>query len=314
MRTSIAPMLDWTTPQCRRLHRIFTEKTELYSEMISTGAIIHGDTHRHLNHHHDEPCVLQLGGGKPDELAQACEKALCYGYSAFNLNAGCPSDRVQNNKIGACLMLEPSLIAECLSAMQSVSNTPVTLKHRLGIDEQDERQVLSFIETIMSESPCRYFIVHARKAWLKGLSPKENREIPPLNYHLVYEAKRLFPEATIILNGGVENFEQIQQHLEHVDGVMIGRAAYHNPEIMLQFDTLYGLPAKRFEDVLPQIRQCLENALANGETLSSYTRHLLGLFSGKAGAKQFRRILSEETRTPDAGIELWDKALLSLVN
>lgn len=312
MITAIAPMLDWTTPQCRRLHRLFTEKTELYSEMISTGAIIHGDTDRHLAHSHDQPCVLQLGGGKPDELARACEKALCYGYQAFNLNAGCPSDRVQNNKIGACLMLEPQLIAECLTAMQAVSTTPVTLKHRLGVDEQNERDVLSFIETIMRESPCRTFIVHARKAWLKGLSPKENREVPPLNYELVYEAKRFFPEATIILNGGINTIAEMRQHLEHVDGVMIGRAAYHNPEIMLEFDTLHGLPPKRFDDVLAQIRQCLVDALERGERLSDYTRHLLGLFAGKTGAKQFRRILSEETRTPNAGIALWDKALLSL--
>ena len=226
-RFCVAPMLDLTTPECRALHRLFTRRALLYTEMVTTGALIYGDAERHLQHHGDAPCALQLGGGEPEALARACAIALPYGYQEINLNVGCPSDRVQNNRIGACLMDDAALVAECVSAMQAaVGAVPVTVKHRLAIDEQDEREVFHFVETVASRGPCRVFIIHARKAWLQGLSPKANRDVPPLNYPLVYEVKRRFPELTVVINGGIGDLTQCQAHLQHVDGVMLGRAAY----------------------------------------------------------------------------------------
>lgn len=308
-RFSVAPMLDWTTLSCRRLHRILCPEALLYTEMISTGAIIFGERERYLSHSGDMPCALQLGGGKPDELAQATALAQPYQYAEINLNVGCPSDRVQNNRIGACLMAEPRLVAQCLKAMQKESDVPVTIKHRLGIDEQDERQVIDFVDCIANESDCRIFIVHARKAWLQGLSPKDNREIPPLNYELVYEIKQRFPELSIVINGGINHIQEAQEHLQFVDGVMLGRAAYQTPMTLLQAGSLFHRSVKNIEEILPQIEALLISALNNGERLSDYTRHILGLFNGYQGAKNFRRILSEETRNPDANIDIWRKAL-----
>lgn len=310
---SVAPMLDWTTLSCRRLHRLLCPEALLYSEMISTGAIIFGERERYLKHSGDMPCALQLGGGKPDELAQATALAQPYDYAEINLNVGCPSDRVQNNRIGACLMAEPRLVAQCLKAMQKESDVPVSVKHRLGIDEQDERQVIDFVDCLANESDCHIFIVHARKAWLQGLSPKDNREIPPLNYDLVYEIKQRFPELTIVINGGITQIEEAQQHLQMVDGVMLGRAAYQQPMILLQAATLFNRPAEEIENVLLKIETLLIAALQQGERLSDYTRHLLGLFNGHQGAKQFRRILSEEARSTDAGIDVWRQALAAVL-
>lgn len=308
----VAPMLDWTTTPCRKLHRLFSPNALLYTEMVTTGAIIFGDKNRHLQHSRDMPCALQLGGGDPDALAKATALAQPYQYSEINLNVGCPSDRVQNNRIGACLMDDATLVARCLKAMQQESDVPITVKHRLGIDEQDERNVIDFVDTIINNSPCRTFIVHARKAWLKGLSPKENRDIPPLNYDLVYELKQRFSACNIIINGGIETLEDCQKHLNHVDGVMVGRAAYKNPALLLQAETLYGNALRDEQDILPSITDTLTQALENGEYLSDYTRHLLGMFSGQKGSKQFRRILSEDARKKNAGIEVWEKALAAV--
>ena len=259
-RFCVAPMLDWTTPECRALHRLFTRRALLYTEMVTTGALIYGDVERHLQHHGDAPCALQLGGGE-----QAAAGAV-----------------------------------------------PVTVKHRLAIDEQDEREVFHFVETVASRSPCRVFIIHARKAWLQGLSPKANRDVPPLNYPLVYEVKRRFPELTIVINGGIGDLAQCQAHLQHVDGVMLGRAAYQNPELLLLADTLYGEAAQTLDAVLPRIRALIAERLARGEVLSHYTRHLLGLFPGVRGAKIYRRILSEDARAPDAGIAVFERALAAI--
>lgn len=313
-RFSIAPMLDWTTPSCRVLHRLICPEALLYSEMISTGAVIYGDAERHLRHGEDAPCILQWGGANPDELQRACEIAQVYDYFGFNLNVGCPSDRVQNHQIGAVLMREPRLVAECLSAMAAVSASPVSVKHRLAIDEMDERYVFDFIETVAAHSPCRIFIVHARKAWLQGLSPKANREIPPLNYPLVYEVKKRFPELEIVLNGGITTIEDCAEHLKHVDGVMLGRAAYQNPELLLHVPKLWGEQAQNRSEMLEKITICLEEALARGERLSDYTRHLLGLFPQQRGAKRFRQILSEEARLPDADLRVWQRALQAVAH
>ncbi len=306
---SVAPMLDWTTNPCRRLHRVLLPQARLYSEMVTTGAIIHGDKDRHLLHAGDMPCALQLGGGAPDELARATAIAQAYDYAEINLNVGCPSDRVQNNQIGACLMKTPRLVAQCLQAMQKESDVPITVKHRLGIDEQDERMVFDFIDCLVNESDCRIFIVHARKAWLQGLSPKANRNVPPLNYDLVYEIKQKYPDCTIILNGGIESISACQQHLAHVDGVMLGRAAYQNPSLLLQARILFGEPSVSEEEILPALTKCIADGLARGESLTQYTRHLLGLFSGRKGAKKYRRILSEDSRASDARLDVWHQAL-----
>ena len=312
-RFCVAPMLDWTTPECRALHRLFTRHALLYTEMVTTGALIYGDAERHLQHQADAPCSLQLGGGEPEALARACEIALPYDYQEINLNVGCPSDRVQNNRIGACLMDDATLVAECLSAMQQAAGeVPVTVKHRLAIDEQDEREVFHFVETVANRSSCRVFIIHARKAWLQGLSPKENRDVPPLNYPLVYEVKRRFPELTIVINGGISDLAQCQAHLQHVDGVMLGRAAYQNPQLLLAADTLYGDAAQTLDAVLPQVRALIVERLACGEPLAHYTRHLLGFFPGVRGAKHYRRILSEEARAADADITVFDRALAAV--
>ena len=312
-RFCVAPMLDWTTPECRALHRLFSRHAFLYSEMVTSGALIFGDVPRHLHHAADAPCALQLGGGEPEALARACEIALPYGYQEINLNVGCPSDRVQHNRIGACLMDDAPLVAECLAAMQAAADAvPVTVKHRLAIDEQDERCIFNFVETLAARSPCRLFIIHARKAWLQGLSPKDNRDVPPLNYPLVYEVKRRFPELTIIINGGITTLAECRAHLQAVDGVMLGRAAYQNPELLLAVDELYGAPARTLAEVLPAIRSLLVEALGRGEMLAHYTRHLLGLFPGVRGAKQYRRILSEEARATEAGIAVFDRALAAV--
>lgn len=302
-------MMDWTTPACRLLHRQLNPGALLYTEMVTTGALIYGDAARHLRHFDDAPCALQLGGSEPEALAKSCAIAQEYGYQEINLNVGCPSDRVQNNRIGACLMDSPHLVAQCLKAMQQESDVPVTVKHRLGIDEQDERKVLEFVDIVASESDCRVFTIHARKAWLQGLSPKENRDVPPLNYALVYEVKQRFPELTIILNGNITSIAECKQHLAHVDGVMLGRAAYQHPELIAEAATLFDKQPLAIDALLPKLTAVLVAALVRGERLQDYTRHLLGLFQGIKGARQYRRILSEEARLPDAGIAVWQKAL-----
>ncbi len=309
-------MLDWTDRHCRYFHRLLTKHAVLYTEMVTTGALLHGGVERHLQFDAAEhPVALQLGGSDPKELATCARMAQDYGYDEVNLNVGCPSERVQKGAFGACLMAEPELIGECVAAMQAVVEIPVTVKNRIGIDEQDDYEGLQCFINTVSQAGCETFIIHARKAWLKGLSPKENREIPPLRYDLVYQIKQEFPQLEIIINGGITTLAQCQHHLQHVDGVMVGREAYHNPWILAQVDPLlYGTvaafeePNAVLEALLPYIMLQREQ----GVSLGHITRHVLGLFHGKAGARQFRRHISENAHKPDAGVELVREALALL--
>lgn len=309
-------MLDWTDRHCRFFHRLLTKEAILYTEMVSTGAILYGDPARQLRFNSQEhPVALQLGGSEPQELAQCARIAQDYGYDEINLNVGCPSERVQKGAFGACLMAEPQLIAECVSAMQAAVAIPITVKNRIGIDDQEDYADLHhFIDTV-SQAGCQTFIIHARKAWLKGLSPKENREIPPLRYDLVYQIKQAFPALEIIINGGITTLEQCQQHLQHVDGVMVGREAYHNPWLLAQVDPLlYGTPAplESRQAALLAMLPYVQAQLDAGVPLGHISRHLLGLFQGMPGARAFRRLISENAHKPDAGVKLLRDALAKI--
>jgi len=300
---SVAPMLDWTTSHCRYFHRLLSKHTVLYSEMVTTGAIIHGDKLRHLGFNPEEgPIALQLGGSSPQDLALCSKIAEDYGYSEVNLNVGCPSDRVQNGRFGACLMAEPDLVAECVLAMQQATDLPITVKSRIGIDDLDAyTDLVNFVQKV-SDVGCETFILHARKAWLSGLSPKQNRDIPPLKYEVVQQIKQDFPHLEIIINGGIMNLEQAQGLLQTVDGVMIGREAYHNPYLLADVDTLIYQQAgqkKTRQDVVLELIPYIQTQLSNGAKLHSVTRHILGLFHGLAGARAWRRHLSEQA--PRAG-------------
>ena len=284
--------------------------------MVTTGAILYGDPARQLRFNSQEhPVALQLGGSEPQELAQCARIAQDYGYDEINLNVGCPSERVQKGAFGACLMAEPQLIAECVSAMQAAVAIPITVKNRIGIDDQEDYADLHhFIDTV-SQAGCQTFIIHARKAWLKGLSPKENREIPPLRYDLVYQIKQAFPTLEIIINGGITTLEQCQQHLQHVDGVMVGREAYHNPWLLAQVDPLlYGTPAplESRQAALLAMLPYVQAQLDAGVPLGHISRHLLGLFQGMPGARAFRRLISENAHKPDAGVKLLRDALAKI--
>ena len=309
-------MLDWTDRHCRFFHRLLTKEAVLYTEMVTTGAILYGDPARQLRFNSQEhPVALQLGGSEPQELAQCARIAQDYGYDEINLNVGCPSERVQKGAFGACLMAEPQLIAECVSAMQAAVAIPITVKNRIGIDDQEDYADLhNFIDTV-SQAGCQTFIIHARKAWLKGLSPKENREIPPLRYDLVYQIKQAFPALEIIINGGITTLEQCQQHLQHVDGVMVGREAYHNPWLLAQVDPLlYGTPAplESRQAALLAMLPYVQAQLDAGVPLGHISRHLLGLFQGMPGARAFRRLISENAHKPDAGVKLLRDALAKI--
>ena len=309
-------MLDWTDRHCRFFHRLLTKEAILYTEMVTTGAILYGDPARQLRFNSQEhPVALQLGGSEPQELAQCARIAQDYGYDEINLNVGCPSERVQKGAFGACLMAEPQLIAECVSAMQAAVAIPITVKNRIGIDDQEDYADLhNFIDTV-SQAGCQTFIIHARKAWLKGLSPKENREIPPLRYDLVYQIKQAFPALEIIINGGITTLEQCQQHLQHVDGVMVGREAYHNPWLLAQVDPLlYSTPAplESRQAALLAILPYVQAQLDAGVPLGHISRHLLGLFQGMPGARAFRRLISENAHKPDAGVKLLRDALAKI--
>lgn len=290
--------MDWTDRHCRMFHRQITRHTWLYTEMVTTGAIIHGDKARHLDFSHEEhPVALQLGGSEPEDLAISARFGEQWGYDEINLNCGCPSERVQRGAFGACLMAEPMLVADGVKAMRDVVSIDVTVKHRIGIDEIDSYDfVRDFVGTV-AEAGCRTFIVHARNAILKGLTPKENREIPPLRYERVYQLKRDFPQLEIIINGGVRTLHEIDVHLQHIDGVMIGREAYHNPYLMAAFDGRYygeaAAPLSRAEiinAILPYVREQLDR---EGPRLNSITRHMLGLMAGLPGARSFRQRLSD---------------------
>ena len=307
-------MLDWTDKHCRYFHRLLTKQAVLYTEMVTTGAILHGDRDRHLRFNDAEhPLALQLGGSEPKDMAECARIAEDYGYDEVNINVGCPSERVQKGAFGACLMAEPHLIADCVSAMRAAVKIPVTVKNRIGIDDQEDYSALyGFVQTVAAAG-CETFIIHARKAWLKGLSPKENREIPPLRYELVYELKQALPQLEIIINGGITTLAQCQEHLQHVDGVMVGREAYHNPWILAEVDTLlYGSDEPIPEDrkaILEAFLPYVQSQLDAGIPLKHMTRHILGLFQGMPGARQWRRLLSEQAHYPEAGIKLLLQAM-----
>ena len=303
-RISVAPMMDWTTRDYRFFARLFNPNVVLYTEMVTTGAIIYGGANRHLDFNKEEhPIVLQLGGSNPQELATCTKMAEDWGYNEVNLNVGCPSDRVQNNKIGACLMAEPDLVAECIHSMQKAVSIPVTVKHRIGIDDmQSYEEMLHFVDTVAATG-CTHFIVHARIAILQGLSPKENREIPPLRYEDVYRLKQERPHLTIEINGGIKTFEETQQHLQHVDGVMIGREAYHNPYLLAELGQLWNLEAPNRFDIMQQMMPYIHQRVAEGAPLSIITRHILGLFQNLPGARKWRQALSGGNAKTIADIE-----------
>ncbi len=305
-RLSVAPMMDWTDRHCRVFHRQITRHTWLYTEMVTTGALLHGDVARHLDFSQEEhPLALQLGGSEPDDLAKCAKLGEQWGYDEINLNCGCPSERVQKGAFGACLMNEAQLVADCVKAMRDAVAIDVTVKHRIGIDDVASYDfVRDFVGTV-ALAGCRTFIVHARNAVLKGLSPKENREVPPLKYAFAYQLKRDFPDLEIIINGGIKTAAEIDGHLQQVDGVMLGREAYHNPYLMADFDArYYGDPApskSRVEIVqamLPYIRTQLNRPVSHGSGLriNSITRHMLGLMAGMPGARNFRQTLSDSQR------------------
>jgi tRNA-dihydrouridine synthase A len=312
-RFCIAPMLDWTDRHERFFLRLISKHAVLYTEMVTTGALIHGDKERYLQFNNEEhPVALQLGGSDPKAMALCAKMAEDYGYDEVNINVGCPSDRVQNGAFGACLMAEPDLVAENVSTMQNAVDIPITVKNRIAIDEMDEYECLpKFLETV-SGAGCKTFVIHARKAWLKGLSPKQNRDVPPLNYELVYQMKQDYPQLEIIINGGIKTLEQTEQNLEKVDGVMIGREAYHNPFMMSQVDQrLYGEAQNKdteFE-ILNQYIEYMQKQMNKGVYLKHMSRHLLGLFTGQAGAKAWRRHISENAHKEGASIEVIQEAV-----
>jgi tRNA-dihydrouridine synthase A len=312
-RFSVAPMMDWTDRNCRAFHRVLSSKALLYTEMVTTGAVLHGDRERLLGFSEVEhPVALQLGGSDPKELADAAKIAEDLGYDEVNLNVGCPSDRVQSGRFGACLMREPELVADCMAAIGEAVGVPATVKCRIGVDDQEPEVALFDLVDRCAAVGVQVFVVHARKAWLQGLSPKENRDIPPLDYPLVYRLKRERPDLTVIINGGVASLDEAQGHLEQgVDGVMLGRAAYHDPGLLGQADRRIFGEGREVEaqgavlGYLPYV----EARLAEGVRLASMTRHMLGLFHGQPGARAWRRILTVEAIRPGAGVEVIERAL-----
>jgi tRNA-dihydrouridine synthase A len=316
-RFCVAPMMDWTDRYCRAFHRLLSARARLYTEMAVADAVLHGDRERLIGFgSREQPVAIQLGGSEPAKLAEAARIAEAFGYCEVNLNVGCPSERVKSGSFGACLMREADLVARCVAAMMSAVSVPVTVKCRIGVDDDDPGVRLpAFIDTVASEGVST-FIVHARKAWLQGLSPKENRTIPPLDYDLVAAVRAERPDLAIILNGGIATVGEARAHLERFDGVMLGRAAYENPAILLDVDNaLFGEGEQRgLADVLPDIRALIREELGRGVRLHAMTRHMLGLFSGRPGARQFRRILSE--RAPSAAgpgaIAVWDEAVAAV--
>lgn len=312
-RFSVAPMMDWTDRHCRYFHRLMSRKALLYTEMVTSGAVIHGDRDRLLGFSPEEqPLVLQLGGSNPDDLTKAARICADRGYAEINLNVGCPSDRVQGGHFGACLMLEPKLVADCVASIKGVVDVPVTVKCRIGVDDQDpETALFTLMEQIVAAG-ADAVTVHARKAWLQGLSPKQNREIPPLDYGIVYRLKQRYPELPVAINGGITTVEQMQAHLQYVDGVMIGRAAYQDPGLLIGIDgALYGEPDSFADgiDVIEALEPYVAEHLRRGGRLHAITRHLLGLFQGQPGARAWRRHLATEGVKDGAGIEALRGAL-----
>ncbi len=314
---AVAPMLDWTDRHYRYFIRLLSRHTLLYTEMVTTGAILRGDRQRLLAHDPAEhPLALQLGGSDPAELTRCARIAADRGYDELNLNVGCPSDRVQSGRFGACLMAEPDLVAACVAAMRAATDLPVTVKTRIGIDERDSYQELADFVRRVAAGGCTVFIVHARKAWLSGLSPKENREIPPLRYEVVHRLKRDFPELTIVLNGGLTTLEQVTEQLRQVDGAMIGRAAYENPYLLAEVDRRFfgsSAPPPNRHQVVRALLPYLEERLRAGTPLQCMTRPILGLFQGIPGARAWRRVLSERAWRHGAGVEVVEAALERVV-
>lgn len=318
-RFSVAPMLDWTDRRCRTFHRALTRHALLYSEMVTTGALIHGDRARHLDFDAREgPVALQLGGSSPADLARCAAMGRDWGYAEINLNCGCPSDRVQNGAFGACLMREPALVGDCVAAMKRAVSIPVTVKCRIGVDDQEPREALFAFAEAVRGAGADALIVHARKAWLKGLSPRENRDVPPLDYPLVRELKRAMPDTQIAINGGVADLATIDALLAPdgdapaLDGVMVGRAAYHTPELLLRIDPhLFGAAAPHADAraALESLYPYIEAELARGARLSDVTRHMLGLFHGRPGARRWRQSLSANAVRRGAGLEVLREAL-----
>jgi tRNA-dihydrouridine synthase A len=308
LRFSIAPMMEWTDRHCRFFHRLLSRHVRLYTEMVTTGAVLHGDRARLLGFDAAEhPVAVQLGGSHPRDLAAAARICADYGYNEINLNVGCPSDRVQEGRFGACLMREPELVGECVAAMKAAIALPITVKCRIGVDDQDVETALHHMAEAVITAGGDALIVHARKAWLQGLSPKENRDIPPLDYDRVYRLKQAVLGLPIVINGGIQTMSAAQQHLQHVDGVMMGRTAYHEPDILLQVDPLLYDEPPPFKDafaVLEAYEPYIAARLSEGVRLHQITRHVLGLFTGRRGARAFRRHLTVEAIKPQAGLEV----------
>jgi tRNA-dihydrouridine synthase A len=307
-RFCLAPMMDWSDRHCRYFWRLLTRRSRLYSEMVTTGAILRGDRDRFLAFNPEEqPLALQLGGNDPKALAECAKIAEDYGYDEVNLNCGCPSDRVQTGRIGACLMMEPNTVADCIAEMRNAVSIPVTIKHRTGVDDHDTEEHLHHFVGTIAQTGCQVFIVHARKAWLQGLSPKENREIPPLLYDRVRDLKQRFSNLTIVINGGITDLDTSCGLLENLDGVMMGREAYHNPFVLADVDQrIYGEPASLIsrDDILEAFIPYCETQIAKGARLNHMARHILGLYVGQPGGKRFRRFLSENGTRADAQAEL----------
>lgn len=306
-KLSVAPMLDWTDRHSRYFYRVLSKHTVLYTEMVTTGAILFGKGDYLSYNDEEHPVVLQLGGSDVKAMVECAKMAEQYGYDEVNINVGCPSDRVQNGRFGACLMSEPQLVAQCVNEMQNATGIPVTVKSRIGIDDQDSYEFLhTFVDTV-AKSGCKHFIIHARKAWLSGLSPKQNREVPPLDYERVYQIKRDFNDLTISINGGIKTFEQTQEHLKQVDGVMVGREIYQNPYILAQADQVLWNDRVEIlsrEDIIETMSEYIDRYVASGGRVWHVARHMLGLCNGLAGAKQFRRYLSENANKEGASSQL----------
>lgn len=311
-RFCVAPMLDWTDRHCRYFLRQLSQNAVLYTEMLTTQAILHSAPRLLRFHKQEHPVALQLGGSEPDELARCAELGEEFGYDEININCGCPSDRVQEGRFGACLMREPQRVAEGVMVMSKATELPITVKTRIGIDNSEEYTFVKRFVDIVAEAGCETFIIHARKAWLQGLSPKENREIPPLNYDIVYRLKQDFPQLNIVLNGGIHTLEECEEHLRHVDGVMLGREVYENPyRLALVDQQLFGdtqAPLTR-EQVIQRLLPYIENELRTGSGLCHITRHILGLYRGQPGGRAFRRVLSEEGPKLGAGVPVLLAAL-----
>jgi tRNA-dihydrouridine synthase A len=313
-RFCVAPMMDWTDRHCRFFHRLLAPHARLYTEMVTSGAVLHGDRERLLGFSPAEaPVALQLGGHEPADLAACARIGADLGYAEINLNVGCPSDRVQSGRFGACLMREPALVAESVAAMRAAVTIPVTVKCRIGVDAQDDYADLhKFVEPLVAAG-LKTLIVHARKAWLHGLSPKENREIPPLNYPRVYQLKREFPDLRVVINGGIVDVDAAKSHLTHVDGVMLGRVAYHDPYVLAQLEqALFGTALPAREDIVARLEPYIAEHTRNGGALHHVGRHVLGLFLGLPGARIFRRYLSEHMHRPGADFGVIANALAAM--